>query len=468
MVQAVPGDLQVQGYRIESWLADGGMASVFAAWQLSLQRRVALKVLRSFEADLALRFQREARLLATLSHRHVSTIYDVGQLDDGRPFLAMELLSGGSLRQRLASAPLRERELRLWAIALVDALAAVHACGVIHRDIKPGNILFRDDGTPVLCDFGVALADERGVEVTRTGVMVGSPAYSSPEQAAGRHLDARSDQYSLGVVLLECLLGHNPFRGEDYGSTLVRQLQMPPPRLPSPLAHWQGVIDRLLAKEAGERYDDLTTLAQALQSLRAGDAHIEHVVASASDDTVTRQVPLAATPIASPGVMAQPRSRRRRWPYVLAVLLLLSFWPALQEYRLWHFLQRADARMEAGQLLQPAHDSALFYYRQALSLRPGNAHALAAVARMARGYRDAALLAAARHHWAMAQNDLQLALTVTPDAVDLLTLREQLLQEQQAEQAQRDHVTPEPQRSSHHAGQRQNWPPHWLRRWIGG
>ncbi len=463
-------DLQVQGYRIEAWLADGGMASVFAAWQLSLQRRVALKVLRSLEGDLAQRFQREARLLATLSHRHVSTIYDVGRLDDGRPFLAMELLPGGSLRQRLAGAPLREQEVRLWAIALVDALAAVHACGVIHRDIKPGNILFRDDGTPVLCDFGVALEDERGVDVTRTGVMVGSPAYSSPEQAAGRRLDARSDQYSLGVVLLECLLGHNPFRGDDYGSTLMRQLQMPPPRLPPALAPWQSIIDRLLAKEAEERYADLSTLAQAVQQLTVSDTSIVHVASPDVDETVTRQSPLAVSRSEPPAVSTPRRQERRRWRwrYVGLLLVLVSIWPAVQEYRLQRWLHRADARMEAGQLLQPVHDSALFYYRRVLALRPGNDHALAAVARMARGYRDAALLEASRHRWRAAQNDLQQALTVTPDAVDLLALRERLLQEQQVDQAKHGRSAPVAQHSGHHAGQRANWPPHWLRRWIGG
>ncbi len=458
---AAPPEPQIPGYEIEAWLADGGMASVYIAWQVSLQRRVAIKVLRSRDSDLAQRFEREARLLATISHRHVLTIYDVGHLADGRPFLAMELLQGGSLRQRLEDGALHESDVRRWFLDLAGALATVHAHGIIHRDIKPGNILFRQDGSLVLCDFGIAFEDGQALDLTRTGLMVGSPAYASPEQLCGRPIDARSDQYSLGVLLVECLLGRNPFRGQDYGETLMRHLQMPPQVLPAAVAPWQAIVDSLLAKEAAARYADEASLLQALQQLPAGSADplLQRLESALEVATVQQELPV------------QLPARRRRWPYLLLIglLLLPLFWVAGQTYRVHQLLLRGDARLEAGLFLQPAQDSALFYYRQALLLQPHNAHALAALTRIARGYRDAALIEASRHHWQQAQDQLQLALQVRPDAQDLLALRERLLAQQQA-QARLQHAAHEEtvSRPVHHAPAHGKLLPHWLRRWIGG
>ncbi len=244
--------LQLPGYTLLRPLAEGGMAEVFLATQHSLGREVAVKIMKDGDASLAERFQREARLVATLNHSHIVHIYDVGRLADGRPYLSMELLPGGDLRQRIRAGLAAADILRMLR-QLADGLQTVHERGIVHRDIKPANILFRANGDAVLSDFGIAKEAGVDTELTQAGTVVGSPSYSSPEQIGAKVLDGRSDLYSLGVVLVEMLLGHNPFRGPDYAGTMINQLQMSPPALPAGLAPWQPIVDRLLAKQPAQR-----------------------------------------------------------------------------------------------------------------------------------------------------------------------------------------------------------------------
>lgn len=244
---------KIPGYRIEKRIARGGMGSVYLARQESLNRRVAIKVLSGErDSDFNKRFLNEARGIADLNHSNIVPIYDVGVISQ-RPFFSMEYLSGGDLGRQI------QKGIRpLTAAGIIARLARcldfVHSHGVIHRDIKPANILFRRDKTPVLTDFGVARWQTVDTELTLAGSVIGSPFYVSPELARGElELDGRADIYSLGVVFYEMLTSRRPFTGESVGKILMAHQQAPIPELPPRLAHWQPIIERMLAKAPEER-----------------------------------------------------------------------------------------------------------------------------------------------------------------------------------------------------------------------
>src|SRR5690606_15140576 len=215
--------ITIPGYDIHGRLGKGGMAEVYLATEQALQRKVALKVLSQGDDDFSQRFIKEGHIVASLQHPSIVTIYRIGQLSDGRHFFAMEYLPGGDLGQYRGTALEPAHALRIIR-QIASALAMVHGKGLLHRDIKPGNILFRGDGTAVLTDFGVAKELQFDNELTQSGIAVGSPAYISPEQAQCQALDARSDSYSLGVLLQEVLTGCNPVRGTYYHLSLVNPL----------------------------------------------------------------------------------------------------------------------------------------------------------------------------------------------------------------------------------------------------
>ena len=272
-------------FRITGFLGRGGMGTVYLAWQDGLEREVALKVLSpSLTSDPTMRerFRHEARATAGLHHRHIVPIYDIGE-SQGRLFYAMERVLGMSLDKHIAAALRRERQpydpldaARRFA-GVADALGLAHRRRLLHRDVKPGNILVAEDGTLALTDFGLAKAlDANALRLTsKSGGFLGTLHYSSPEQAVGRELTPASDLYSLGVTLFEAVTGELPLAGKSTENVLhqviygtPRRLRDAMPKVPRDL---DAVVEKLLQREPRDRYQDGEELARDLQRIADGE-----------------------------------------------------------------------------------------------------------------------------------------------------------------------------------------------------
>jgi serine/threonine-protein kinase PpkA len=244
----------IPGYRLLRLLGSGGMATVYLAHQDSVDREIALKLMsRHLLTDprFAERFLREARIAAKLQHRHIVSIFDVG-LANEQPFIAMEYLAGGQVMPREGEPLSPDAALRcVDEIAL--ALDYAHSKGFIHRDVKPDNILLREDGSCVLSDFGIARTVDSATMMTKTGAIVGTPFYMSPEQLRGKEVDGRADLYSLGVVFYQLLTGKVPYTASDSLAIGIMHMTAPIPQLPMHLQYLQPLLDRMLQKEASDR-----------------------------------------------------------------------------------------------------------------------------------------------------------------------------------------------------------------------
>ncbi|MGH8163190.1 MAG: serine/threonine-protein kinase, partial [Rhodanobacteraceae bacterium] len=209
-------DFEIPGHRLVRPLGKGGMATVYLAIQASLGRPVAVKILQAPTDEAITRFEQEARTIARLQHPHIVAIYEVGRTSDGQLYYSMPYLPNGDLSKM----DLRDSPARVAAVlrALLGALAHAHQHGIVHRDVKPENVLFDQHRRALLTDFGIARASE-SLRVTREGATLGSSGYMSPEQARGQDIDGRSDLYSVGVMAYELLTGDLPFRGADALST---------------------------------------------------------------------------------------------------------------------------------------------------------------------------------------------------------------------------------------------------------
>ncbi len=258
----------IPGYRLQRELGRGGMASVYLATQESLDREVALKVMATAlaaDGNFTERFLREARTVAKLQHPAIVPVYDMG-VSGNLHFLAMEYVSGGDLKRRLRTSPMPPAEALRVLRQIAEALDYAHGKGFVHRDVKPENILFRDNGSAVLSDFGIARAMRSTTRMTGTGMSLGTPHYMSPEQARGMDLDGRSDLYSLGVVLHEMLTGELPYVAQDSLAVVYRHVNDPIPQLPAGLAALQPLLERMMAKDPGARYQTGQEITAALDS----------------------------------------------------------------------------------------------------------------------------------------------------------------------------------------------------------
>ena len=295
-------------YRIIALLGRGGMADVYRAEDERLGREVALKAVPTEFArdpERIERFQREVRAAAGLTHANIVTVYEFGQGEE-QHFYTMALMPGGDLKARIREHPegMPAEEVREVAAAMVRALDYAHQRGLVHRDVKPENILFGEDGVPRLTDFGIARAMAEGTRMTATGMSIGSPHYMSPEQARDLTVDGRSDLYSLGVVLYEMLTGQLPFQASDTFAVAYSHINDPVPDLPRELAEWQPVLDRLLAKSPEERYASAAELAQVLAGESLPQSPATRVTPAGREVEDTRRVRGAGTRLVEP---AKPR-----------------------------------------------------------------------------------------------------------------------------------------------------------------
>ncbi len=293
------------------------MAEVYLAIQESLGRQVALKITSPWQSqDPAFkeRFMQEGRIVATLNHPNIVTIHEIGQVDE-QYFIAMEYVSGKSLSEKIEEGMTLEDSIQT-VKRVARALAYAHNGGFLHRDIKPSNILFRDDEYAVLADFGIARAlVEDDTRLTQTGMSPGSPAYMSPEQVNGFNLDARSDQYSLGIVFYEMLTGDRPYKGNSATATAILHLTAPVPQLPHPYESLQPIFDRLLAKTPEERFTDEEALIQALDEPDSVESKAPAENDSHAATALGRtQVRMEKTRVASPSVVQKPGKKMPSMP----------------------------------------------------------------------------------------------------------------------------------------------------------
>jgi serine/threonine protein kinase len=295
--------MNIPGYTIKGQIGKGGMATAYLAIQESLGREVVLKVLDSQQVDTQEsieRFLAEGRIVASLNHPNIITIHDIGIADD-EFYISMEYVKGGDLRQRIQAGMTPEQVLDYLA-QITGGLRAAHNRGIVHRDIKPANILFREDGTPLITDFGIAKQIDMDRNLTATGIFLGSPNYISPEQADGAAVDGRSDIYSLGCILYEMLTGNKPFDFNSVIDVIIKHKQAPIPVLPEEQQEFQPLLNRMMAKKPEDRFQNADELLDAVETL--------------AKDRRLRLTPTIKSPVYA--------SRRGFALQILVVLLILS------------------------------------------------------------------------------------------------------------------------------------------------
>jgi len=395
------------------------MASVFLATQQSLDRPVALKILKKFDTEAQIkRFFNEGKIIASLNHHNIITIHDLGEVN-GRCFLAMEYIEGGDLKQRINTGLPPDEAIQLIKL-IAHCLDFVHKKGIIHRDIKPENILFRKNGSPVLTDFGVAKQLQSDTSLTMDGSAIGSPHYLSPEQAEQKPLDARTDIYSLGIILYELLTGQKPFQGHSAIEIIIAHLTTEAPPLPKKLARYQELLDLMIAKDADDRFDSAADLAHFLELLQN----------RASSHALTRKVSRimpsaekkAKAPVKNPSSAnraIKPKKRLHQYVWLGAASVAMAsaaiyFYPylnteptsqedsltdaarsvqdksaatetaaaSIDQNRIQQLLAQAEAFMDNPKLSLPILKQAYDTYNLVLQMDPGNAIATQGITRV--------------------------------------------------------------------------------------
>jgi serine/threonine protein kinase len=324
-------------YQVLHLLGSGAMGSVVLAEDPRIKRKVAIKLMKldavRTEADqqeYLARFQREAEVSGLLNHPGIVAIYDVGEVEGHGPFLAMEFVAGKPLDGIIknGTALTLKEKLRI-AVGLAEALDHAHAKGIVHRDVKPGNVMVSEDGRPKLMDFGIAKRQD--ASLTQTGTFLGTPSYASPEQIKDGTVDNRSDIFSFGVMVFELMSGQSPFPGSSINTILYRIVNEPPVEVQPPVMGvlpegWRRVFDKVLAKRPEARHASCTAfirdLLDAVVELgkddrreilglmgMSGDAPLPEIVSTSFDETM---------------VVPRSGSQRAGWPWIAAVVLVVA------------------------------------------------------------------------------------------------------------------------------------------------
>jgi len=457
-------EVNIPGYKVERLVAEGGMAAVYLAIQESLDRRVALKLLKKFDKpEQSKRFINEGQIIASLNHRNVITIHDVG-ITGGQHYISMEYLEGGDLEARI-----REGITPAAAINLLktigDCLDFVHRKGIVHRDIKPANILFCNDGTPILTDFGIAKQLEQDTSLTRDGAAMGSPDYLSPEQAECKPLDGRTDIYGLGIVFYEMLTGRKPYQGGSYIETVMAHITDPIPSLPPHLGRYQGLLEQMIAKDPEERFPSAadmiefinkmgrTTPAEEISAKVVGlvcrlrdstpaDPNLAKTIEISRDELATgtsatmQKVTANGFRTLIDNLASRSRDTNQRWLMAGLILVLLtgSVWMTGQapESLATHspgseveqYLLKAKIAMDSDKLAAPAQDNAYLYYQEVIKLVPDHAGARQGLLEIANRYGDLAEQALDRFEYVNAEHYVHEGLRVQPENPRLLALQQ--------------------------------------------
>jgi len=463
--------MEIPGYEIKRLIGQGGMATAYLALQKSLGREVVLKVLDTSVRDSVEtieRFLNEGRIIAALRHPHIITIYDIGQ-SGTQVYISMEYVEGGDLKQRMQRKVFAPDEALDIVEKIASGLALAHRNGIVHRDVKPGNILFRRDGTPLLSDFGIAKRLVGDPDLTSTGMFVGSPNYMAPEQSEAGPIDGRADIYALGVILYEMLSGERAYIATSVIDVILMHKRAPVPRLPAGYDALQGLIDLMMAKDRRERFRDADSLIHYIHELRrqglaqsSSDPALQPI-----DERTDERAPVGQTTRSTRVNLEMPP---RRWPRrVLGGLLVLCAlgWVGLLTFE--RQIEReaalrpaiadpveavagsgAGARRElsgtldAAELAQvneallwlgrhsldalrltaPPRDNAYYYFTRLLQLEPGNEAALQGLQQIAAQCAFLAERELAEERYDEALSYISVGLQVDPDNESLRVLRD--------------------------------------------
>jgi len=459
--------MEIPGYKIQREICRGGMATVYLAIQESLDRPVVLKILDQLNSqrteDMADRFIAEGRILASLNHPNIITIYDIG-ISNNLLYISMEYVQGGDLKQRM-ELPVSVEEALDYLSKIAGALGQAHKHGIVHRDVKPANILFRDEHTPLLTDFGIAKQINIDSDLTSTGIFLGSPNYISPEQAEGKTIDGRADIYSLGCIFYEMLTGRKPYTSTSVIDIVIQHRTAPIPDLPDEFSDLQPLLNRLMAKKRDERFPDaeelIRDITQVQKKRRQEGLSVDFDITGrvppekeelrnklskqilvgllllglilfstlkyveirirdplvrtdqVSTDSVLAETPSSDAP-AAPVTATKPAgenvNEKQAQPPNEEVTRALTWLgkQSLEEYKLTY----------------PARDNAYYYFSRLLELDPGNETAIQGIMNIADRYAILAEQAMARNEWEKTAAYVDIGLKIDPDHQSLLALKE--------------------------------------------